>query len=124
MTTRRLMYSVGVFVFAFALATTQAQQQGGGRGDTPALGAGTLIAGAWGSAALPLDSRGWGWLTKSYVTPAYKRPFWNKAKELLFTDKQVTSYTIASFHPTLYCEVAKRNGFVRLRMSATSTSCT
>src|SRR5262245_1800603 len=100
MTHRRATYSLVVVVFACAaLATAQAQQgagrgAGAGRGDAPMSGPGTLIAGAWGSDALPLDSRGWGWLTKSYVTPVYKRPFWNKAKELLFNDKQVTSYTI------------------------------
>jgi hypothetical protein len=61
-----------------------------------------LIAGAWGATALPLDSRGWGWMTSSYVSPANKRPFWNKAKELLFSGKQVVSYTLSSFNPTLY----------------------
>jgi hypothetical protein len=50
-----------------------------------------LIAGAWGKDALPVDSRGWGWMTKAYVSGGYKRPFYNKAKEMLFSDKQVTS---------------------------------
>jgi len=126
MTTRRFVCAVGVSVFACAaLVTTQAQQQGGGRGgrgDGPMLGPGTLIAGAWGSDPLPLDSRGWGWMTKSYVAPAYKRPFWNKAKELLFSDKQVTSYTIASFEPTLYCEVRKHYGFVWFEMQHSTMS--
>jgi 2-keto-3-deoxy-L-rhamnonate aldolase RhmA len=143
MTARRAIYSLVVVVFACAAwVTAQAQQSGGrgagagqgtgtgtgqrggggGRGDAPMLGAGTLIAGAWGSDALPLDSRGWGWLTKSYVTPAYKRPFWNKAKELLFNDKQVTSYTIASFDPTLYCEVRKHYGFVWFEMQHSTMS--
>jgi hypothetical protein len=27
------------------------------------LGQGTLIAGAWGQNAAPVDSRGWGWMT-------------------------------------------------------------
>jgi len=31
---------------------------------------------------------GWGWVTTSYVIPSYKRPFYNKAKELLFSDKR------------------------------------
>jgi 2-keto-3-deoxy-L-rhamnonate aldolase RhmA len=56
------------------------------------------------------------------VTPAYKRPFWNKAKELLFNDKQVTSYTIASFDPTLYCEVRKHYGFVWFEMQHSTMS--
>ena len=36
------------------------QRGGGGRADAPTLGEGTLIAGAWGSAPLAVDARGWG----------------------------------------------------------------
>ena len=56
---------------------------------------------------LPVDSRGWGWMTKSYLGANYKRPFYNKATEPLFRDKQVTSYTISTFDPEFYCEVRK-----------------
>src|SRR5262245_20319828 len=62
---------------------------GGGGGDAPVLGQGTLIAGAWGADPLAVDSRGWGWMARSYVSANHKGPFWNKAKELLFSGKQV-----------------------------------
>src|SRR4051812_48784787 len=63
----------------------QAGAAGRGRagGAAPAVNPGTLITGAWGAEPLPLDPRGWGWMTQSYVSAGYKRPFWNKAKELL-----------------------------------------
>src|SRR5207237_9260870 len=94
---------------------------GGGQADAPAIGQGTLIAGAWGPDALPVDSRDWGWMTKSYVTN-YKRPFYNKAKELLFSGKQVTSYTISTLDPDLYCEVRKHYGFVWFEMQHSTMS--
>jgi 2-keto-3-deoxy-L-rhamnonate aldolase RhmA len=97
-------------------------QRGGGGGDAPRLGEGTLIAGAWGADALPVDSRGWGWTTKAYVSANYKRPFWNKAKELLFSEKQVTSYTISTFDPPFYCEVRKHYGFVWFEMQHSTMS--
>jgi 2-keto-3-deoxy-L-rhamnonate aldolase RhmA len=146
MTMRRLTCSVGVFALAFvAMVTTQAQQQGtgrgtgagqgtsqtpggqrggggGGRGDAPMLGQGTLIGGAWGESVVPVDSRGWGWMAQSYVSPTYKRPFWNKAKELLFSGKQVTSFTISTFDPTFYCEVRKHYGFVWFEMQHSTMS--
>jgi 2-keto-3-deoxy-L-rhamnonate aldolase RhmA len=87
----------------------------GGRSDAPTLGPGNLVTGVWGTDPLEVDSRGWGWMTKSYVTN-YKRPFYNKAKELLFSDKQVTSYTIGTFDPDFYCEVRKHYAFVWFEM--------
>src|SRR5437868_1372647 len=86
---RRFVISAGAFALAVALATIPAHTQtaagggqrgggGGGRADAPMVGEGTLIAGAWGKDVLPLDPRGWGWMSKSYVTK-YKRPFYNKA---------------------------------------------
>jgi 2-keto-3-deoxy-L-rhamnonate aldolase RhmA len=144
MTNGRLIGALSVLVLAsLAFVTTRAQQQGGGRGagagqvpaasgggqrggggrgDAPALGQGTLISGVWGTDPLSLDSRGWGSMSKSYVSPSYKRPFWNKAKELLFSDKQVTSYTISAFDPTLYCEVRKHYGFVWFEMQHSTMS--
>src|ERR671917_181438 len=57
---------------------------GGGRQGAPAvMTPGTLVEGAWGSAPLPLDSRGWGWMTKSYLSANARRPLWNQAKEEL-----------------------------------------
>ena len=94
---------------------------GGGRADAPTIGPGNLVTGVWGAEAEPVDSRGWGWMTKSYVT-SYKRPFYNKAKELLFSDKQVTSYTIATFDPEFYCEVRKHYGFVWFEMQHSTMS--
>jgi 2-keto-3-deoxy-L-rhamnonate aldolase RhmA len=146
MTMRRFIGSAGAFALAcVTLITIQAQRQGavsaaagqgagqgagggrgggrgGGGGDAPVVGQGTLIAGAWGADAFAPDSRGWGWMTQSYVSSGYKRPFWNKAKELLFSGKQVTSYTIGSFDPTLYCEVRKHYGFVWFEMQHSTMS--
>ena len=97
-------------------------QRGGGGGDAPVVGQGTLIAGAWGANGFPVDARGWGWMTSSYVSANYKRPFWNKAKELLFSGKQVVSYTISTFNPQLYCEVRKHYGFVWFEMQHSTMS--
>src|SRR5260370_34315242 len=93
-----------------------AQGRGGGRGDAPPLGPGNLVTGAWGADPVPLDPRGWGWMTKSYVSANLKRPFYNRAKEMLFSDKQVTSYTISAFDPEFYCEVSKHYAFVWFEM--------
>ena len=35
------------------------------------------------------DARGWGWQVKASINPATPRPFDNKAKELLFQDKEI-----------------------------------
>jgi 4-hydroxy-2-oxoheptanedioate aldolase len=56
------------------------------------------------------------------VRASYKRPFWNRAKELLFSGKQVTSYTIGSFNPTLYCEVRKHYGYIWFEMQHSTMS--
>ena len=70
------------------------------QGPGPARGAGAGPAGAAGKSiggtltpAVP-DARGWGWQVKASINQATPRPFYNKAKELLFQDKQITSYTI------------------------------
>src|SRR5687768_5355838 len=46
---------------------------------------GHLMVGAWAEGALTPDSRGWGWMVKSYVANA-QRPLWNQAKEKLVSD--------------------------------------
>src|SRR4051794_23792429 len=51
------------------------------------------------------DARGWGWQVKAIMNAATPRPLYNRAKERLLHDKQITSYTISSFDPDLYCEV-------------------
>jgi 2-keto-3-deoxy-L-rhamnonate aldolase RhmA len=68
------------------------------------------------------DSRGWGWQVKASVSPNTPRPFYNRAKELLFQDKQVTSYTVSSFDPDLYCEVAKHFDYTWFEMQHSTMS--
>jgi 2-keto-3-deoxy-L-rhamnonate aldolase RhmA len=97
-------------------------QRGGGRADAPTVGPGNLVTGVWGAEPTAVDSRDWGWMSKSYVGAAYKRPFYNKAKELLFSGKQVTSYTISTFDPEFYCEVRKHYGFVWFEMQHSTMS--
>jgi 2-keto-3-deoxy-L-rhamnonate aldolase RhmA len=81
-----------------------------------------LIAGQWGEATLPVDPKGWGYQSKMYVSPDYKRPFFSRAKEMLFSGKQVTSYTISRLDPQLYCEVRKHFGFVWFEMQHSTMS--
>jgi 2-keto-3-deoxy-L-rhamnonate aldolase RhmA len=97
-------------------------QRSGGRADAPTVGPGTLMTGVWGSDPVALDSRGWGWMTRSYVSASYKRPFYNRAKEMLFSEKQVTSYTISTFDPDFYCEVRKHYGYVWFEMQHSTMS--
>ena len=144
MTVRRLLLLASVFVLAcVTMVTMQAQggarqggagapaqgqggrRGGGGGGGGAGFGVGTegtLINGQWGAKALSPDSRGWGYMSKSYVSPDYKRPFYNKAKELLFSDKQVTSYTVSRGDPQLYCEVRKHYGYVWFEMQHSTMS--
>ena len=97
-------------------------QRGGGRADAPTVGPGTLMTGVWGSDPVALDPRGWGWMTRSYVSGSSKRPFYNRAKEMLFSEKQVTSYTISTFDPDFYCEVRKHYGYVWFEMQHSTMS--
>ena len=113
---------VSVVTSAATAAAAAAGGQRGGAAEAPTVGQGTLIAGAWGASPLAVDARGWGWMTQSYVSSNYKRPFYNKAKELLFSGKQVTSYTIGNFDPQLYCEVRKHYGFVWFEMQHSTMS--
>jgi len=81
-----------------------------------------LIGGTGEISLTPLDVRGWGWQVKASISPATPRPFYNRAKELLFQDKQVTGYTISSFNPELYCEVRKHFDYVWLEMQHSTMS--
>ena len=104
---------------------TGAPAQGGGRrgGGGPAvMTPGNLVDGAWGSAPLPVDSRGWGWMTKSYLSANARRPLYNQAKEKLFQDKQVTSVTISSFNPDQYCEARKHWDYIWFEMQHSTMS--
>jgi 2-keto-3-deoxy-L-rhamnonate aldolase RhmA len=91
--------------------------RGAGAGDQanrPPIG-GTL------SPARP-DERGWGWQVKASINPATPRPFYNKAKELLFQDRQITSYTISAYNPDLYCEVGKHFDYIWFEMQHSTMS--
>src|SRR6185295_15632674 len=83
---------------AVSLAMVLNADQGGARtgGAAPGTTSGSLIGGTL-TPAKP-DARGWGWQVKALINPATPRPFYNKAKELLFQDKQITSYTISSYN--------------------------
>lgn len=68
------------------------------------------------------DARGWGWQAKAYVDSATPRPFYNLAKERLFQDQQITSYTISSFNPELYCEVSLHFDYVWFELQHSTMS--
>jgi 2-keto-3-deoxy-L-rhamnonate aldolase RhmA len=137
MTGRRAYVFAGISVIAaFTIAWPQAQAPaqgtapaqtappaGGGRrgaGGVPAASGGALIGGT--RAPMKPDARGWGWQTKALVSPATPRPFYNKAKELLFQDQVVTSYTISRFDPALYCEVGKHFDYIWFEMQHSTLS--
>src|SRR6188768_3111708 len=97
--TMRLKPVLVVACLTMPLALAVHAQQGAAGGGTP----GQLIGGTL-TPAKP-DARGWGWQVKASINPTAPRPFYNKAKELLLQDKQVTSFTISAYNPALYCEV-------------------
>ena len=100
-------------------------RRGGGGGQAaPAqmAGDGNLIEGAWGARPLPVDSRGWGWMVKSYLSPNVHRPLYNQAKEKLLQDKQVTSVTISSYNPEQYCEARKHWDYIWFEMQHSTMS--
>jgi 2-keto-3-deoxy-L-rhamnonate aldolase RhmA len=99
-----------------APAGARGQQAGRAAGAGP----GQLIGGTL-TPARP-DARGWGWQVKASINPNTPRPFYNRAKELLLQDKQITSYTISSFNPDLYCEVGKHFDFVWFEMQHSTMS--
>jgi 2-keto-3-deoxy-L-rhamnonate aldolase RhmA len=113
------LYVATAAVAALAVAGPQATAvtqgaRGGGAGNGQIIG-GTV-------APMKADARGWGWQSKALVNPAKPRPLYNKAKELLFQDQQVTSYTISKFDPDLYCEVGKHYDFVWFEMQHSTMS--
>ncbi len=97
-------------------------RQGGGR--TGGAAAGTASRAPIGGTLTPAkaDERGWGWQVKASINPATKRPFYNKAKELLFQDKQVTSYTMSSYNAELYCELRKHFEYIWFEMQHSTMS--
>ena len=82
--------------------------------------AGTPIGGT--VAPAKADERGWGWQVKAMMNPATPRPLYNRAKERLLQDKQITSYTISSFNPELYCEVGKHFDYIWFEMQHSTMS--
>jgi 2-keto-3-deoxy-L-rhamnonate aldolase RhmA len=97
----------------------QGAGRGGGRAGAAAAG-GAPIGGTLTPAKA--DARGWGWQVKASVNPATPRPFYNKAKELLFQDQQITSYTISTYNPEFYCEVGKHFDYVWFEMQHSTMS--
>ena len=103
--------------------------QGAGRGGQ---GGGRAGGGAAATANRPpiggtltpakADERGWGWAVKASINPATPRPFYNRAKELLFQDKQITSYTLSSYNPELYCELRKHFDYIWFEMQHSTMS--
>ena len=81
---------------------------------------GTLVGGTL--TPKKADERGWGWQVKAMMNPATPRPLYNRAKEALLSDRQITSYTISSFDPELYCEVAKHFDFIWFEMQHSTMS--
>jgi len=110
-----------VACMAASLAMVLEAQQGGGRAAGAAGGTNGSLIGGTLTPAKP-DARGWGWQVKAEINPATPRPFYNKAKELLFQDKQITSYTISTYNPELYCEVAKHFDYTWFEMQHSTMS--
>src|SRR4029434_3625232 len=111
---------------AMAIALPAAEQQ---QGASPAQGPGRRGGGTPGAAPVggtltpkKADERGWGWQVKALMNPATPRPLYNRAKEALFNDRQITSYTISSFDTDLYCEVGKHFDFIWFEMQHSTMS--
>ena len=101
-------------VLPAAQGTGQASPQGTARPAGAPIG-GTLTPAT-------ADERGWGWQVKAMMNPATPRPLYNRAKERLLQDKQITSYTISSFDPELYCEVGKHFDYIWFEMQHSTMS--
>ena len=93
-------------------------------GQSPAQGAATPSGAAIGGTRMPAqaDARGWGWQVKATMDAATPRPLYNRAKERLLQDRQITSYTIASYDPELYCEVGKHFDYIWFEMQHSTMS--
>src|SRR5262245_2622528 len=107
MTRRRLALAMCMLT-ALAIAMAAAQ------GTKPPIG-GTLTP-------KKADERGWGWQVKATMNPATPRPLYNRAKEALLSDRQITSYTISRFDSDLYCEVGRHFDFIWFEMQHSTMS--
>ena len=119
--------TMGIYAQGGGTAPTQqggAAQGGGQAGGGGRGGRGPVVQPKGTGEVVPLvpDARGWGWMTKSYVSPDAKRPFYNMAKEELFNDKQVTSYTISAFDTAFYCEAKKHYDYIWFEMQHSTLS--
>ncbi len=94
-------------------------RQGGGRRGGGAPG-GAPIGGTL--TPMKADARGWGWQVKALMNPATPRPLYNRAKERLLQDKQITSYTISSYNAEQYCEIAKHFDYIWFEMQHSTMS--
>ena len=123
----RFTFTAG-FVVCIALALhaqqTPSQPAAGARAPGSGRGGGAAPGQLIGGTLTPAkpDARGWGWQVKAAINPNTPRPFYNKAKELLLQDKQITSYTISSYNPDLYCEVRKHFDFIWFEMQHSTMS--
>jgi len=113
-----VMGSVATAVtLSFAAAAPDSRQGGGQRGGATG---GAPIGGTL--TPKKADDRGWGWQVKAMMNPATPRPLYNRAKEALLSDRQITSYTISSYDPDLYCEVAKHFDYIWFEMQHSTMS--
>jgi 2-keto-3-deoxy-L-rhamnonate aldolase RhmA len=115
------MRSMRFMMMAASIAASLAMGLQAAQQTAPAAATNGKLIGGTLTPAKP-DARGWGWQVKAEVNPATRRPFYNKAKELLFQDKQITSYTISSYDPDLYCEVAKHFDYTWFEMQHSTMS--
>jgi 2-keto-3-deoxy-L-rhamnonate aldolase RhmA len=129
MTATRAGFFAGVCVIAVLAMGWPHAQGGAGTGAAPVQGAQAAGGGRRGGAhpmgtitPMTPDARGWGWQVKASISPDTPRPFYNRAKELLFQDKQVTSYTVSRYDPELYCEIAKHFDFTWFEMQHSTMS--
>ena len=97
-------------------AGAEGRQGGGRRGAGP----GGLIGGTITPAKA--DERGWGWQVKAMMNPETPRPLYNRAKERLLQDKQITGLTISSYDTDLYCEAAKHYDYIWFEMQHSTMS--
>jgi 2-keto-3-deoxy-L-rhamnonate aldolase RhmA len=122
--------SIAICLAATAVVLLSASQDPPPAGAGPQRG-GTGRAGGSAPAGAPIggtltprkpDDRGWGWQVKALMNPATPRPLYNRAKEALFNDRQITSYTISSFDSDLYCEVGKHFDYIWFEMQHSTMS--
>jgi 2-keto-3-deoxy-L-rhamnonate aldolase RhmA len=131
----RLLMAVGLAALLTVLpraeqgANAQTPEQGAARGGGQGGRAGGAGRGAAdgkviGGTLTPAkaDARGWGWQVKASMNAATPRPLYNKAKELLLQDKQITSYTLSTYNPELYCELRKHFDYIWFEMQHSTMS--